>query len=109
MYMKALLEKLIDEKPEGVEAAEVQIVFKTSSVVPTPKGAMATTMAAGALVRGPVDGIFSIITKGEGPNKELVIVELFFEADQVCRVERIKGTMEAPRILPVGGDLRLPR
>lgn len=102
-FMRALLEKLIDEKPEGVEAIECQVSFKTSSYIPTPKGPMASTMAAGALMRSPVDGVFCLLTKGENPARETIIVEVFFEADQIARLERIKGVVEAPRIMPVGG------
>lgn len=109
MYMKALLEKLLEENQEnGVPGVECQVHFKTSSLIPTLKGAMASSAAAGLLRAGPVEGIFVMLSKGEGPNREPVMAEVMFEAEQVARVERLK-VGEAPRIVGPNGPMTVPR
>lgn len=110
MYMRQLLEKLIEEgqQEHGIPGFECQVHFKTSSLIPTLKGAMASSAAAGLLKAGPVEGIFVMLSKGEGPNREPVMAEVMFEADQVARVERLKMG-DAPRIVPPNGPMNVPR
>lgn len=109
--MRQMLERLIEEGQElnGVKAAEVQLFFKNSTVVPTLKGPQASNVAAGALMKGPVEGTFCLLTKGEGANRQILLIELLFEADQIFRVDRVKGQVEESRIVPANGPLTMPR
>lgn len=81
MPMKEFLEKLIDDA--GGEAVAVQVCFKPGHV-----------MQAGALARGPVEGLFKLgvgaqatkDTPGNFKPGELVICDIVFEADAVMQV-----------------------
>ena len=80
--MHQYLEQLVEENPNGVP---VQIVFKPGGQI-----------QAGALARGPVDGLFKFGTVGRaGPDVapetglspgDMVTIDIVFEPDSVLQV-----------------------
>jgi hypothetical protein len=100
--MRELLDKILNEADE--KTVGVQVYFKSSFFIPTPRGPVPSNVMAGAMKFGPVEGTYSMLTPGEGPNHEKILVESIFEADQVARVDREVGKREESRIhRPNGG------
>jgi hypothetical protein len=110
--MRELLEKILSEAPPpadgGEPIVEAQIYFKHSFVIPTPRGPVPSSVAAGALRRGPVEGTYMLLTIGDDPNRGKVMVESIFEAETVCRIDRAVGKAEEPLIARPNGRLVTP-